>query len=174
VSRSVFSGNTGRNGGAILSVGDPLIVADSSFNGNKAEGIGGAIAETDDGFLEVSDSVFNANAANLGGAIYAGGGPATTFADSRFKANTSATFGGAIATTTYMLLASDVLSGNEAGERSGAVEASNGRLDLIATRVVGNSAATAPGGVFADVLNLSKGSVVSGNHPGNCVPAAAC
>ena len=146
VSRSIFTGNTGRGGGAIFSHDSSMTVTDSSFSGNKSEGAGGAIAAT--GFLAVSGTVFHANAGSDGGAIY-DNGPATTFAGSRFTGNSAANFGGAIVATTYLSLISSVLSGNQAGERSGAVDASAGRLDLIGTRVAGNSAATAPSGAIA-------------------------
>jgi predicted outer membrane repeat protein len=171
VTRSTFAGNTASSsGGAILSGGGPVTVTDSGFTGNQTPGGGGAITATA-GFLDISGSGFSGNAGSDGGAIF-DLGTAPTFADSRFTANTAAASGGAIAASTYLSLVRDILSGNRAGGPAGAVAASVGRADLIATRVTGNSAATAPGGILAGILSLSAGSIVSNNQPGNCAPVS--
>jgi len=168
VRRSIFAGNSATSGGAISTLGGPVTVVDSSFHGNKAA-VGGAISSPE-AFLGVSGTVFRANASNnYAGAIY-DNGTATTFASSQFTANTAPIAGG-IGTQAYLALVSDVLSGNRAAETAGAVAARPGRVDLIASRVVGNIAATAPGGILTELINLSNGSVVRGNHPGNCSPA---
>ena len=168
VRRSSFVGNSATSGGAIESLGGPVTVADSRFYGNRAN-VGGAISSPE-AFLGVSGTVFRANAGGIyAGAIY-DNGTATVFASSRFTANTATTAGG-IGTQAYLALVGDVLSGNRAAETAGAVAAKPGRVDLIASRVVGNVATTAPGGILSELINLSNGSIVAGNHPGNCSPA---
>lgn len=73
---STYTGNTGRNGGALIVMTDGKAVLNGSgqnalFKDNVANGNGGAIFVNIGGLLETEGYQFEANHANAGGALYA-------------------------------------------------------------------------------------------------------
>ena len=142
-----FSGNSAGVGGAIANWGE-LSISDSSFSGNSAES-GGAILNG--GELSISDSTFSDNSAEAGGAVHNVG--ELSISDSVFSGN-STEYGGAIVNWRGTVAISDsTFSGNSTEYGGGAINNSDGELNIINSSFSDNSAES--GGAIANYGYLS-------------------
>ena len=148
VSDSAFSGNSANIwGGAIYNFGE-LIISESVFSDNSAES-GGAILNG--GELSISDSTFSDNSAEAGGAVHNVG--ELSISDSVFSGN-STEYGGAIVNWRGTVAISDsTFSGNSTEYGGGAINNSDGELNIINSSFSDNSAES--GGAIANYGYLS-------------------
>ena len=131
INQSLFSSNrSADNGGAIgFSVNpsngppDALVIQESSFSGNTADGFfGGAVYATNVPIVVIDDSLFRNNAtASAGGALFLSTLPGSfginQLRDNTFLDNQAGTTGGAIQTTDgATIIRNSTFSGNEASD----------------------------------------------------------
>jgi predicted outer membrane repeat protein len=185
----------GNAGGAIINYGT-LTVANSSFSGNQSSSNGGAILNLTKLANTITNSTFSGNSsANSGGAILDDG--TLTVTTSTFSNDLINSFGGAIDNSGTLTVTGSSLSGPTAGGNDGVINTeflatttgindtfygnlatseggalyNQGTVNLTATTVSGNSAATAGAGVFTvvpegpgpSITTTLANSVVSGN-----------
>lgn len=96
ITQSTFTSNEaqGGNGGALV-LGDNVVVSDSTFSRNAASSQGGALHVG--GYNQLSRLSFDDNGASAGGAAFIQG-MGTYFAESSFSKNRAGTYGGAVGT----------------------------------------------------------------------------
>ena len=130
ISTSTFSGNQGRNGGAIGSF-TPLTVNASTFSGNSAVGNLAPAGATP--------------GAGDGGAIFTtGAGSGITLTNATFSGNTAGRNGGAVAASGPLTILSSTIVGNTANGAGGGIDNTAGSLNLSNSIIVGNTGATSP------------------------------
>ncbi|MGD0947272.1 MAG: right-handed parallel beta-helix repeat-containing protein [Candidatus Binatia bacterium] len=148
VTNSTFSGN----GGAIFnSNGDPLTIADSTFSGNTAKGVG---AISNGGTLTVTNSTFSGNTAtgsvNGIGAISNSG--TLTVINSTFSGNTATSYNGvgAISNGGTLTVINSTFSGNPgSGSYSSSIH-NSGTLTLTNTIVANTTNGANCSGTITD------------------------
>jgi len=134
VSRSVFSGNSARNGGAMLNFqGASATIVDSTLDQNSAWAGGGAIRNGGSMTIERSTLSYNSSSWSAG-AIANGGGTLT--------------------------LINSTLSGNSAPNQGGAIR--GGAVTLFNSTVTNNSADTG-GGIYNVGTVIAKNTIIAGN-----------
>ena len=165
ISNSTFSGNTATSrfgGGAIYSSSGGLILNGSVFSGNSGR-VGGAIANFDDATLNASDSIFSNNSAFEGGGIHNAGSfsaGVVTINRCTFSGNTATSVGGGIVNFRGLSTGRD-RSGRNPSESDGI--SSDGRLVVRSSTFSGNSAMSG-GGVFNEAHAAVVNSTFSGNR----------
>ncbi|MEQ8800180.1 MAG: choice-of-anchor Q domain-containing protein [Salinisphaeraceae bacterium] len=144
---------TGQGGGAIFAQNGAgmLTISNSSFTGNMATGdvsSGGAIFANENATLTVSTSSFTGNTANrAGGAIEARAGTTTTLDQVSLDDNTANT-----------------TAGGGGGNGGGLHVSGNGNVDITASQIINNTAATEGGGLWNNTGTMTiDGSTVSSN-----------
>lgn len=164
VSKSAFNNNSAENGGAIYNHGDKdnngiggvMTIADTTFDGNKANSHGGAIYNN--GTMTISNGTFTNNEAKRGGAMLIQGVTSTTSEDdmtvttisnSLFKNNkATGDIGGAIAVgkNAKAIIKNSVFDSNSA-VWSGAIYtyapmtgSTGGYIEIDGSRFVNNTA----------------------------------
>ena len=176
ITGSIFEGNTtSLGGGAIFGADVILIVENSTFKNNHANGgSGGAIwtSNTDVAFT-VKNVTFTGNTATAsGGAIYRGG--YYDIENSAFINNTAANGGAAYFALTggYGVIRNSTFFGNEATADGGALYFTSnvhGNATLVNLTIAGNHAGGYGGGIYQyypndrNISNLYINSIVLGN-----------
>lgn len=192
VSGGTFDGNMAVEGGALWNNQGEMTVDGATFTANTASGGdadaggatgqgGGAIfAENGDGSLTVMNSTFADNMAmgdvSSGGAIFANEGTTLTVSTSSFTGNMANRAGGAIETRASTMTTLDQVTlddntanttDNEAaagGNGGGLHVSGNGNVDITASQVINNTAATEGGGLWNNTGTMTlDGSTVSSN-----------
>ncbi len=153
----LFRGNvsSGDRGGAVLA-NSQLIVSDTAFISNTADGYGGAIYGDTviiyAGWLERNYSD------GEGGAIYVS---TLVLTDTMILSNTASTAGGAEASDTW------ISGGQFVGNRSFSNDAGgleSGLLVISGTAFINNSAEGSGGGLYAEQATVMQGVYFEGNH----------
>jgi predicted outer membrane repeat protein len=143
-------------GGAIAAdEGSQLTVRGGAFTSNTGALGGGAIWLLDDAGLSATGSTFTGNAGGFGGAIGAASGD-VVLSGSAFDSNRS-TYGGAVSwrstSATASLEVTDcTFTGDAAGDRGGAIEATGGEVVLTRNRFLGTFGNWYGGAVYASGL----------------------
>lgn len=182
-----YTGGIAGRGGAIFSASDgPLLVVNSRFTGNEANGVGGGAIFSAVGNLYVTNSTFESNMATAaggrGGAVYVESGIAS-FRDGSFMMNEANSAGGAIEIVAANFYATNITvggigSGNIAGPVGSANPGNGGGIHvsgasnvyLSSSSITGNYAAREGGGLWnsaAARMVLRNSDVVSNVAAGN-------
>jgi predicted outer membrane repeat protein len=165
VARTQFVGNHAvYEAGAINNLFDgALTVEDSAFVGNRASTIGGAIV-SQGGPLVVRNSVFRDNQADggNGGAIYAYDAASVQILGSSFIANHASSRGGAFSTGGTTIVANSTFWENTAGLGGAAIRhhAAAGEMTLINVTVAGEQGPSLSGSITLRNSLVSNGSGV--------------
>ena len=170
VTGTVFSGNSGGNGGAINnSPTGTLIITNTTFSQNLGQ-IGGAIRN--EGMAAVTDTSFSGNFTSSSGQSGSGAGifnlGTLTVTNAAFSGN-FANVGAGIFNIGTLTITNANFSGNSAFSLGGGIF-NGGTLTIYKSKITGNNAASG-GGIFNDsggTVTLTK-SKVKGNLPDNCV-----
>ncbi len=190
VSGGTFDGNMAVEGGALWNNQGAMTVDGATFTGNTASGGdadagdadgqgGGAIfAQNGAGSLTVTDSTFAGNmatgAVSSGGGIFANEGTTLSVSTSSFTGNTANRAGGAIETRAGTATTLDQVSlddntanttaGGGGGNGGGLHVTGNGNVDITASQIINNTAATEGGGLWNNTGTMTlDGSTVSSN-----------
>ena len=118
ISSSIFDFNTGSDeGGVIFNSEGVVLINNSKFTSNKALSYGGVIDNA--GQLIIMDSLFDKNQANGAGAIDNGGN--LTILNSNFTNNQATKNGGAIDNNNILTIVGSIFENNVAGKEGGAI-----------------------------------------------------
>lgn len=176
VSKSTFSNNIAKTGGAIATEAsaDSVVISGSRFLGNYA--YGNAITDTGGGALflqgstvKISGSLFSGNtSAREGGAISSKfGGVTVDIASSSFLGNTASVGGGALFLLdgAVLTMKSSILSGNAAAGAGGAIVGDfSAVLNLTGNKLTENRSGTGGGAIFiGGMLTNAATANLSGN-----------
>lgn len=154
ISRCLFRGNTaagtdGNGGGLHIYSADAVLITDTEFRDNHADGGGGG-ARTDGGTMTLRDCLFADNSANRlhGGALRLDLEGSTTevlLERCELRDNHSVSWAGGIQTyVSSLTLRNCLLVGNE-GSNSGGISQTSGTSVIENCTIVGNMAASAAG-----------------------------
>ena len=153
VADSKFYGNTADGTGGAIGTGGQAIVTGSSFDENSVDGFAGGAIYQWLGTLSVSGSRFYGNSAEYGGAIMSRrreGEPTLQLSirNSAFVENSAALYGGAIFGNGMFSIATSSFSANRAIIAGGAILSSAGQLAISGTTFAANDGGQAGGGLF--------------------------
>ena len=153
ISGTTFEANAANgsvgDGGAIGLVSSTLVVNDSTFSQNTADGHGGAIsAKTGSTVTIVDSTIENNTATNDGGAIYTDDGT-ITIEGSTVSGNNATSGGGVYNFAGSLSLTDSTVAGNVASASGGGLYADfDADLILLRVTVSGNASGGAAGGIY--------------------------
>ena len=170
IQRATFSSNaslgdgvvTSGDGGAISAGNDTdLTLTGTKFLQNSAGDNGGAVSVGGTGVLLAKGAIFTDNVAtNAGGGIFRFGSGALTIEKSKFTANHAATGGGidSNGSGAFLVKSSRIIGNSAVVADGGGIELllSSGNVDIIATVISQNTAATNGGGLALGTGGLKK------------------
>ena len=170
---SIFAENTADGNGGAISAGNDVTVYSSTFTGNVSGCVGGAISAGND--VTVYSSTFTGNVSGCeGGAIYADDD--VTVASSVFTRNVADDYGGAIDLYGDLVVSGSTFRGNEAGD-GGAIEAAFGDTATVTRSTFTDNVANSGSGGAIEANNLFvTASTFKGNdadHIGGAIRANA-
>jgi len=176
VSETAFVDNHAAAGGGLASYSARTKVWDSRAVGNTAR-VGGGLAN-DDATLDLRNLDVRHNTATVDGGGISTVRGVLVLNNSTVTGNTTRGDGSGLYTvrSNTSVRWSEVNRNTAVGpESKGAIYAEAGRLNLVDSRIVDNSATKAPGGLFArdTSLNRDPDTVIAGNRPTDCGPTGS-
>ena len=189
ISGSTISNNTAVyfGGGIHVNGLESLKISKSTISGNRttatnaADQGGGGVAIVDFGAATLKPatitgcSILNNSSAWDGGGVLAKNGVSLTISSSKFTSNRAVTFGGGVATIgagankTNLEVKSSTFASNYSAFGGGAILAGGeGKLSVLGTKIIGNTAVNYGGGIAGISLGAAgeiviKNTIVSGN-----------
>lgn len=160
---SLGDGTLAAGDGGAISVGNDtdLTLTGTKFLQNTAGDNGGAVSVGGTGVLLAKSAIFTDNVAtNAGGGIFRSGAGALTIESSKLTANHAATGGGidSNGSGAFLVKSSRIIGNSAVIADGGGIELllSSGNVDIIATVISQNTAATNGGGIALGTGGLKK------------------